>query len=109
MKDALAERLAQAHYRIDPSLSVVRRLMATPELEADPEEPIKLLEVSDATTADGIIPVYFGPHLKSGMIYPSLIVEITPSEYQDILRDSFTLPHGWQLGEILEKAALPIF
>ena len=103
MKEELAERLAESHYRIDPTLTLVRWLLAAPEVEADPEEPIKLLEVNEAATANGIVPVFFGPHAKSGMIYPSLIVEISPEEYQEILRDPSTLPHGWRLGEIIER------
>lgn len=105
MKAEVAERLVEAHYRIDPTLVLVRRLLASPEVEADPEEPIKLLEVNEAATANGIVPVFFGPHPQSGIIYPSLIVEITPEEYQHILSDPSILPHGWQLGESYERKA----
>jgi hypothetical protein len=103
MKEEAAERLAHAHYRIDPTLKLVRWLKASPELEADPDEPIKLLEVNDASTADGIVPIYFGPHPKSGLNYPSLIVEIAPEEYEEILRNPSLLPHGWQLGDPIER------
>ena len=105
MKEEVAERLANAHYRIDPTLRLVRRLLAPPEMEADPEEPVKLLEVNDAATANGIVPIFFGPHEPSGIIYPSLIVEITPEEYEQILRDTSTLPHGWHLGESFVRQA----
>ena len=103
MKEEAAERLAHAHYRIDPTLTLVRWLLASPAVEADPEEPIKLLEVNEAAVANGIVPVFFGPHAPSGMLYPSLIVEITPEEYEQILRDPSLLPHGWRLGDAIER------
>ncbi|HWE94872.1 MAG TPA: hypothetical protein VG269_12980 [Tepidisphaeraceae bacterium] len=105
MKDEVAERLAHAHYRIEPTIRLIRRVLGAPDQEADPTEPIKLLEVNEVTTADGILPVYFGPHAASGVPYPSLIIEITPEEYDEILREPGRLPHGWQIGQPIEREA----
>jgi len=105
MKDEVAERLAHAHYQLEPTIRLIRRLVADPAREADPDEPIKLLEVNDATTPDGIRPVYFAPHPASGIIYPSLIVEITPQEYDQIMKNNSLLPHDWQLGEVIDRVA----
>lgn len=102
-KEAVAHRLAEAHYAIEPGIEIIVQLVASPELEADPKEPIKLLEVNQNTTEDGIRPVFFGPHTSSGIFYPSVIVEVTPGEYQHIQRDPASLPNGWRLGPELAR------
>ncbi len=97
-KDAVALRLAQSHYAVERGITKVVRLLAEPEQERDPREPVKLLEVNLDTTADGIRPVFFGPHSGSGIFYPSVIVEVTEDEFQDILQNPGLLPNGWRLG-----------
>jgi hypothetical protein len=97
-KDTVARRLAQAHFTLEPGLRLVRRLVAASQVEDDPREPVKLLEVNDNTTSDGILPVYFGPHTASGIHYPSVIVEITPEEYERLRVQDASLPNGWRLG-----------
>ena len=77
---------------------MIVQLVASPEREADPKEPIKLLEVNQDTTAEGIRPVFFGPHAASGIFYSSVIIEVTPEEYDRIQRDPASLPNGCQLG-----------
>src|SRR4051794_22781654 len=97
-KDTVARRLAQAHFALEPGLRAVRRLIAASPLEEDPREPVKLLEANEHTTADGIVPVYFGAHPASGIHYPSVIIEVTPEEYDQIRHDEKLLPNGWKLG-----------
>ena len=104
-KEAVAQRLAEAHYAIEPGIELIIQLAASPDREADPKEPIKLLEVNQYTTANGIHPVFFGPHAGSGIFYSSVIVEVTPSEYEQIQRHPTSLPNGWQLGREFAKAA----
>ena len=104
-KEAVAQRLAEAHYAIEPGIELIIQLVASSEREADPKEPIKLLEVNQYTTMDGIHPVFFGPHTGSGVFYPSVIVEVTPEEYEQIQRDPASLPNGWKLGPELHRAA----
>jgi hypothetical protein len=101
-KEAVAQRLAESHYRIEPSICLIRRIISRAR-EADPSEPVKLLEVNQATTADGIHPVYFGPHTSLGVVFPTAIIEITPDEYQSLLREPTQLPHGWELGPELQR------
>ncbi len=98
-KEAVALRLAEAHYAVEPGIELIIQLLASPEREADPKEPIKLLEVNPDTTASGIHPLFFGPHAASGIFHPSVIVEITPDEYEQIQRDPSLLPNGWRLGQ----------
>jgi hypothetical protein len=43
------------------------------------------------------MPIAFGADPPS-VPYPSVIVEVTPAEYEQILAGSLLLPHAWQLG-----------
>ncbi|HEY7118345.1 MAG TPA: hypothetical protein VH475_17280 [Tepidisphaeraceae bacterium] len=105
-KDAVAQRLAQAHFEVEPGIVRIVRLLAPEGHENDPAEPIKLLEVNQNTTAHGIIPVHFGPHSASGICYPSMIVEVTPKEFEQIRQDPTRLPNEWRLGgEFVNKPA----
>jgi len=103
-KEAVAQRLAEAHYAIDHAVELIVQLVAAPEKEQDPKEPIKLLEVNRDTTASGIVPVFFGPHAASGTFYPSIIIDVTPEEFERIQRDSSTLPNGWRIGREFGKS-----
>jgi hypothetical protein len=102
-KTAVAERLAQAHYEIEPGIELIIQLEGTPQQESNPEEAVKLLEVNENTTADGIRPVFFGSHEASGIFYPSVIVEVTPGEYQQIRKGALRLPNDWRLGREFAK------
>jgi hypothetical protein len=104
-REAVAQRLAEAHYAIEPGIALIIQLLASPDREADPEEPVKLLEVNQNTTANGIRPVFFGPHAASGIFSPSVIVEVTPEEFEQIQRNPNSLPNGWRLGQEFAKAA----
>ena len=102
-KEAVAQRLAEAHYAIEPAIELIVQLLASPEREADPREPIKLLEVNPETITSGVLPVFFGPHPASGIFYPTVIVEVTPEEYEKIRGDPASLPNGWRLGPELAR------
>jgi hypothetical protein len=103
-KDGVARRLAEAHFHVDPGLTSIYRLVA-PDREASATEPIKLLEVSNETPASGVMPISFGPHMPSGIIFPSVIVEVTPEEFERIQRREMPLPHGWELGAQYHRPA----
>ncbi|RJP40846.1 MAG: hypothetical protein C4547_02105 [Phycisphaerales bacterium] len=103
-KDAVARRLAESHYRIDPAIERIVRLIS-PEGEDAPSEPIKLLEVNTDTSMSGILPVYFGPHPDSGIFFASIIVEVRPEEFARIEGGELTLPDGWRAGEAYLKPA----
>ena len=103
-KDTAAEYLAQAHYAVEPGIRLIVRLESSPDAESSSKEPIKLLEVNENTTTDGIRPVFFGAHPASGVPYPSVIVEVTPGEYEEIRRRPSLLPNGWRLGREVGRA-----
>ena len=67
------------------------------------QQPIKLLEVNEATVAAGVMPLHFGPVPASGIPFASVIVEVTPIEFEKIKADELKLPDGWVLGQELPK------
>jgi hypothetical protein len=97
-KDAVARRLADAHRALEPAISGIYRLEA-PGRENDPTEPIKLLEVNPNTTVSGIVPVGLSTHPSSGIDYPSIVVEIHPSEFTQLRHGELRLPDGWLFNE----------
>jgi hypothetical protein len=103
-KDGVARSLAESHYRVDPGIVRVFRLVS-PTHESSPAEPIKLLEVNEETSMSGIVPVYFGPHVASGVIFASVIVEVRPEEFESIQNKKLALPQGWELGEEYPRPA----
>jgi hypothetical protein len=68
----------------------------------DPDEPIKLLEVSRATVPAGVMPVYFGVTKEYP---PVLIVEVTEEEYRAVQDGSLSLPEGWDERVVLHQRA----
>jgi hypothetical protein len=108
-KEEVAFRLAQSHYVVEPGITQIYRLVKEDLEEEQPDEPVKLLEVSEDSLPVGIRPVYFRPHLPSGIVYSSAIVEVTPAEFDRLGRDDggLRLPAGWRLGSPIEKAPAP--
>jgi hypothetical protein len=100
-KDEVRIKLANAHYASEPGITHVYSIWARPEHEARPNEPIKLLEVNQHTVASGILPLGFGPAPASGYPFPSVIVEVTPEEFRQILSKQLHLPNDWQLGDLI--------
>ena len=82
-RDGVAQRLAESHYRVDPAIRQVIRLLA-PMDEDSSSEPIKLLEVNEETSMSGVVPVFFGAHAASGIFFPSVIVEVRPEEFEQM-------------------------
>ena len=94
-KDEVARKLADFHYELEAGMREIIRYTATADSEANPAEPIKLLEVNENTVPSGILPLGFGPLPDSGIHYPSIIIEVTPEEYERIRRQELRLPAGW--------------
>lgn len=101
-KDDVARLLAEAHRAMEPTIRRIVRLVA--EREDDAREPVKLLEVNPATSPSGIIPIAFTADPPS-VPYPSVVVEVTEAEFDQINAGTLTLPAGWHLGDTLYAAA----
>jgi len=102
-KDEEALELARKHYQIETGLTGIFRLTSSAEAEVRLNEPIKLLEVNENTVPSGIMPIQFGPSPASGVSYSSIIVEVTPEEFQKIQNHQMELPHGWTVGDPIPR------
>ncbi len=99
-KRETAENLAKAHFGVEPHLK--RIFLLEPLNEQDPTDPIRLLEVVEGTIERGIEPIAFTAAPGRGIEYPSVIVEISPREYQHIREGKLNLKdHGWEVGREL--------
>lgn len=93
-KEEAVRDLAAWHFRVEPDLKQVIRIVA--ENEDEPGEPIKLLEINAATVATGSVePFAFAP--SESVPFPTVIAEVTPDEYERIGRSEIKLPDGWSL------------
>ncbi len=93
-KDEIAKKLIDWHFEVEPEITEVYRFIA-PNEESD-SEPIKLLEVSEATlTAGYVMPFGFGE--TEEFPYRSVVALITPEEMQQIKNQEMLLPQGWDL------------
>jgi hypothetical protein len=101
----VARRLAQAHYRVEDGLVGVYLLVGKHEAETD---PIKLLEVNRSTIAAGIMPLQFDPAPSRGIPYSSIIVEVTPAEFEQIRSSALKLPHDWEIAEEIPNDEAPV-
>lgn len=101
-KDEVARLLAEAHRTLEPTISLIVRLLA--EREDDDREPVKLLEVNPATSPSGIFPIAFTAD-PPRVPYPSVVVEVTEAEFEQISAGTLPLPAGWRLGTTLYAAA----
>ncbi|MCI0357588.1 MAG: hypothetical protein L0211_03770 [Planctomycetaceae bacterium] len=104
-RDDQARSLAAAHYRVESGITDIYRLLASPEIESRPDEPIKLLEVNQDTIAAGIMPLQFAAAPAEGLHFSSIIVEVAPREFESIRQQELLLPAGWQLGGLLPNPA----
>ena len=101
-KDDTARVLAEAHHQEQTTITRIVRLLGP--REEDGSEPIKLLEVNPATSPSGIWPIAFTPDPPE-VRFGSVVVEVTPAEYEDIVAQRLLLPHGWTLGDTLYQSA----
>lgn len=106
-KDEQALRLAQAHFAVEAGITRIFRICGSADAELSQEEPIKLLEINRDTIPSGIMPLQFAPSPASGVHFPSVIVEVTPDEFEKLSRHELRLPEGWTLGgEFVQQPAL---
>lgn len=100
-KVEVARKMAKQHLRIDPAVKKV--VLLTSKQDISEEEPITLLEVVEGTIERGIEPVYFLKDAKRGWNYPSVIVEVSPREYEGLRRKRNIRfqQKNWSFGEEL--------
>lgn len=94
-----ARELAMRHYEVEEGLTHIFRISDADATQVINGEPIKLLEVNLNTPETGIMPLHFGPSPASGIPYASIIIEVSPSEFEKIQSNELKLPEGWTIGE----------
>ncbi len=97
-----AESLAKGHFDVEPNLK--RIFLLEPVSEQDTNEPIKLLEVVEGTIERGIEPIAFVADPAHGIDYPSMIIEVSPNEFQHICDGRLNFgKRGWMIGKELNN------
>lgn len=98
-RDDCALGIARAHAEIDDGLLRAYRIFSAEDRIESADVPIRILEVSEDAISAGILPVGFGSDPGSGIPYPLVVVQVTPSEFERLLADDLHLPEGWTLAE----------
>ena len=98
-----AKELARWHYDLEPGITQIFRITDSVEVELIRATPIKLLEVNVNTVESGVMPLQFGPAPASGIPYSSIIIEVTPNEFEKIQSLELKLPEGWKTWEAVPR------
>jgi hypothetical protein len=101
-RNEIARALAEAHRKVEPGIRRIIRVVAAKE--DDSAEPVKLLEVNPETPRAGIVPISFGADPPE-FPFPSVVIEVTEAELEDIRSGRLPLPHGWRLEDTLYPIA----
>lgn len=91
-----AKSLAKAHFELEPDIKHIHLIL--PFDNNDPNDPIKLLEVVEGSIERGIEPIGFTADPARGIEYPSVIIEVSPAEYNAYLRDGKLGYRDWSIG-----------
>lgn len=105
-KDETAQMIADQHFDLEPEMVHIFRLVSSPEVESRESEPIKFLEVNGGTVSAGILPLHFGPMPNIGVHYSTIIISVTPEEFQKIEARELKLPMDWKIGAELSRPLL---
>ncbi len=89
----VARELAIAHREYDPATTTIKLF---PSIDRE----IRLLEVSSASPTTGeVLPFRFGADAAQGIDYPSVVIVLSPREWEDVKSHDLPLPTGWSLPE----------
>ena len=95
--DQVATELARAHREADNATTLIK-LFAS-----DRQDEIHLLEVStSAPTSGEVLPFKFAPDPANGVDYPSIVILLSPTEWQQVERGELELPQGWSLAKAVD-------
>ena len=102
-KDESARELARRHYQVETGMTHIIRFSGSADVQLQAAEPIKLLEVNTNTVPSGVLALGFDAVPSAGIHFPSVIIEVTPAEFDKIQAKELKLPQGWEIqeGELL--------
>jgi hypothetical protein len=86
----VAEQLAEAHRLEDPATSEIYVVEAS--------DKVRLVEVSSSVESAGaheVLPFRFTARPDKGVAYPSVVVLLSPDEWEAVKRGDLQLPSGW--------------
>ena len=95
-----ARKLAEAHQAADPETRLIF-------LNPDPaEQEIRLLEVSgSAPTTRELFPFAFTERRDLGINFPSVVLLLSPTEWEEVKTGKLPLPGGWDRNHLIEVFA----
>lgn len=97
----VATDLANAHKAEDPGTKAVY-LAGGSESSSE----VRLVEVSGSLAASGeILPFRFAPNSAQGVPYASVVVLLSPEDWERVERGDLFLPDGWGSASDLKKIA----
>lgn len=93
----VAKKLADAHRAADPATEMIKYF---PDAAGD---QVRLLEVSTAAPTTGeVLPFQFGSDPSHGIDFKSVVILLSPSEWQAVQENKLSLPTGWELAKAEE-------
>jgi hypothetical protein len=96
--DAVAINIAKSHMTEDQSTVAIYRAQGVDE--------VRLIEVTSSVgTTNDILPFRFGPRPDVGVPYPSVVVLLSPEEWDSVKGGRLQLPEGWGSPAELRKIA----
>jgi hypothetical protein len=91
LKD-VAKDLADSHRKADSATITIKFFPKAKDGE------VCLLEISTTAPSTGeIMPFRFESDLSRGVDYPSIVILVSPSEWDKIQAGKLTLPNGWDI------------
>ena len=96
-KDESARVLAGIHYEVEIGMTHIIRYSGSSDAQQESAEPIKLLEVNTNTVPSGVLALGFDAIPTAGIHFPSIIIEVTPAEFDKIRSNELKLPSGWEI------------
>ena len=82
--------LAKAHRKAD------KKTMAV--FVSDDDREVRLVEVSGSVASHGeVLPFRFAPRPKDGIPFPSVLIVLSPAEWEMVQSGQLNLPEGWAL------------
>lgn len=97
-RDSTTVELASFYFASQPEIVAIYQL-TQPQFEDHPSEPIKLLIVNPETVPTGVVPLSFPPDSATGHL-ASVIVEVTPGEFESIRSGRLSLPNDWKFNAV---------
>ena len=99
--DEEAVKLAEIHYQDAPPQTRIYHIHGATPIRSQTSTPAAILEVTEFTAPMGVMPLGFGPDPDQGLRRPSVVIQITPEEFERIQSGELKLPEGWTVGDLI--------